>query len=137
MPDVLDNMRKEIQDRLQQIKPLIDEHDRLQSALDALAGAVGPGGGTSAPAKRAPTRAKRCTATKTAAKKRTGARPGRKRGSGTRAAQAEALVKAKPGITIPELAKEMGIKQNYLYRVMPGLQSEGKVVKKDKGWHPA
>jgi hypothetical protein len=31
----------------------------------------------------------------------------------------------------------MGIHANYLYRVMPTLESEGKVVKRDKGWHPA
>ena len=45
------------------------------------------------------------------------------------------LVKAKPGITIPEIASAMGIKQNYLYRVLPGLEKDGKVVKRDRGWH--
>ena len=29
----------------------------------------------------------------------------------------------------------MGIQQNYLYRVMPGLAEEGKVTKSGKGWH--
>ena len=46
-------------------------------------------------------------------------------------------MRASPGITIAEMAKSMGIKANYLYRVMPTLQSEGQVVKRDKGWHPA
>jgi hypothetical protein len=46
-------------------------------------------------------------------------------------------VKAKPGITIGELAKEMGIKANYLYRVMPGLEKEKKVKRRGRGWHPA
>ena len=50
-------------------------------------------------------------------------------------AQALALVGEKPGITIPELADAMGIKQNYLYRVMPGLAEEGKVTKSGRGWH--
>jgi hypothetical protein len=31
----------------------------------------------------------------------------------------------------------MNIKQNYLYRVMPNLQADKKVVKKGKGWYPA
>ena len=62
-------------------------------------------------------------------------RRGRPRGSGTRAIQALELVKARPGITIPELAEAMGIKQNYLYRVMPGLAEEGKVTKSGRGWH--
>ena len=44
---------------------------------------------------------------------------------------------AQPGITIPELADAMGIQANYLYRVMPALQKDGKVKKRGKGWHPA
>ena len=63
-------------------------------------------------------------------------RAGRRKGSGTRAAQALSFVKGQPGITIPELAAKMGIKQNYLYRVLPGLEQEGKVSKRGRGWHP-
>jgi hypothetical protein len=63
-------------------------------------------------------------------------RAGRRKGSGTRAAQALSLVRGQPGITIPELAAKMGIKQNYLYRVLPGLEQEGKLSKKGRGWHP-
>jgi len=62
-------------------------------------------------------------------------RVGRRKGSGTRAAQALALVEGQPGITIPELAAKMDIKQNYLYRVLPGLEKEKKVEKKGRGWH--
>ena len=57
--------------------------------------------------------------------------------AGQAAQQALELVRTRPGITIPELADAMGIKANYLYRVMPALASEGKVVKRGKGWHPA
>ena len=65
-------------------------------------------------------------------------RRGRPRGSGTRALQALELVKARPGITTSEIAAaKMGIKQNYLYRVLPGLEKDGKVVKRDRGWHAA
>ena len=64
-------------------------------------------------------------------------RRGRPRGSGNRAKQALELVRARPGITISEMADAMGIKANYLYRVMPTLQKEGKVKKRDKGWYPA
>jgi DNA-binding IscR family transcriptional regulator len=45
-------------------------------------------------------------------------------------------VQGQPGITIPELAAKMGIKQNYLYRVLPGLEAENKVSKQGRGWHP-
>jgi ribosomal protein S25 len=73
------------------------------------------------------------TATTAAPAKR---RAGRRKGSGTRAAQALTFVKGQPGITIPELAAKMGIKQNYLYRVLPALEQEGKLKKQGRGWHP-
>jgi hypothetical protein len=38
--------------------------------------------------------------------------------------------------TIPELANKMGIKQNYLYRVLPTLEQAGSVVKQGRSWHP-
>ena len=49
-----------------------------------------------------------------------------RRGGNTRAVQALELVREKPGITIPEIAKAMKIEPNYLYRVLPRLASEGR-----------
>ena len=46
-------------------------------------------------------------------------------------------MRTRPGITIAEMADAMGIQPNYLYRVMPTLESEGQVVKRDGGFHPA
>jgi DNA-binding IscR family transcriptional regulator len=34
------------------------------------------------------------------------------------------------------MAQEMGIQQNYLYRVLPALQKDGLVRKDGRGWHP-
>ena len=87
---------------------------------------------TAAPARAAaPTRRRRAAPRSVSGN----GRRGRPRGSGTRATQAYELVKARPGITIPELAEAMGIKQNYLYRVMPSLADEGRVTKSGRGWH--
>jgi hypothetical protein len=61
---------------------------------------------------------------------------GRPKGAGKRATEALSLVQGQPGITIPELAARMGIKQNYLYRVLPGLEQGGKLEKKGRGWYP-
>ena len=102
---------------MKELRPAVEEYERLQQAAAALAG-VSDGGGR---ATRSPRRRGR----------------GRPRGSGTRARQALELVRARPGITSRELADTMGIHANYLYRVMPTLESEGQVVKRDKGWHPA
>lgn len=46
------------------------------------------------------------------------------------------LVEGQPGITIREIAAKMKIAPNYLYRVLPPLEQEGKIVKKNGGWHP-
>jgi hypothetical protein len=61
---------------------------------------------------------------------------GRPKGAGKRATEALSLVQGQPGITIPELAAKMGIKQNYMYRLLPGLEQDGKLEKKGRGWHP-
>ena len=63
---------------------------------------------------------------------RVAADPARARGAGARRAAARAArrrwsLTANPGITIPEIAEKMGIKQNYLYRVLPGLAEDGLV----------
>jgi hypothetical protein len=131
MADFLDEKRKEIQARLKELKPLVDEYQRLEAAEQALSG-VGGTSRTAAPAAPATRRRRR---TSGGGSRSGNGRRGRPRGSGTRAAQAFELVKARPGITIPELAEAMGIKQNYLYRVMPSLADEGKVTKSGRGWH--
>jgi hypothetical protein len=150
LPDFLDDKRREITTRLKELKPLADEYNRLEAAASALDGVYGDGPATStkrAVRRRGPGRprgsvTKAKTATRAKATKRKPGRPagrrraGRRKGSGTRAAEALALVQGQPGITIPELAARMGIKQNYLYRVLPGLQQEGKVTKQGRGWLP-
>jgi hypothetical protein len=124
MADFLDEKRKEIQGRLKELKPLVDEYQRLEAAERALAGVESKPARAAAPS--TPRRARRAASN---------GRRGRPKGSGTRALQALELVRARPGITIPELAEAMNIKQNYLYRVMPTLAEEGQVVKSGRGWH--
>jgi hypothetical protein len=147
--DFLDQKRREITDRLRELQPAVDEYNRLEAAASALADVRGSGSASATPRRRGPGRPRgsrsttktRATKTATKAKRKPGRPPGRRRagrrkGSGTRAAQALSFVQGQPGITIPELAAKMGIKQNYLYRVLPGLEQEGKVKKSGRGWHP-
>jgi hypothetical protein len=173
--DFLDEKRQEIQSRMAELRPLIDEYSRLEAAAAALEGVGGgsssaPAATTAAPARRGPGRppgsgrrpgrprgsGRQATTASTpqatpARRGRPPGRPpgrpagsggtarkaGRRKGSGTRAAQALSIVSEQPGVTIPELAARMGIKQNYLYRVLPGLEQEGKVKKQGRGWHAA
>jgi CRP-like cAMP-binding protein len=129
VPDFLEEKRKEIQQRLKELRPLVDEYHRLEAAEQALSG-VGGGASRATTTTAAPRRARSARAKAPGTRRR-----GRPKGSGTRANQALDLVKSRPGITIPELAEAMGIKQNYLYRVMPGLADDGKVTKSGRGWH--
>ena len=73
--------------------------------------------------------------------------PGRPRGSGgggrrrrrggTRAEEAVKLITENPGIGVSELGKKMKLKApNYLYRVLPDLEKEGRVRKRGRGYHP-
>jgi hypothetical protein len=155
--DFLDEKRQEITSRLKELKPLVDEFNRLEAAASALAGVIGsaasdagaaatavvtrrrgpgrpPGSGRKKAAARKAAPAAKAAAPKAA--KPAKRRAGRRKGSGTRAAEARSFVQGQPGITIPELAAKMGIKQNYLYRVLPGLEQENKVEKKGRGWYP-
>lgn len=161
MTDFLDQKRSEILKRLDELQPLVDEYQRLEAASSALeqvtgsasarsngaprAGRTGAarGGARTAGARRtaASGRAKTGAAAgggrRTTAARRGAGRVGRRRGSGARTAQTLELVQAQPaGITIPDLAAKMGIKQNYLYRVLPALQKEGKVRKRGRTWLP-
>jgi len=132
MADFLEDKKREIQARLKELRPLVDEYHRLEAAVQALDGVNANGSSAPAPTRRA-RRGRAATAASTATKG-TGKR-GRPKGSGTRSKQALELVRKSPGITIPELADKMKIKQNYLYRVLPGLAQDGLVEKQGKGWH--
>jgi hypothetical protein len=190
--DFLDETRKEITKRLEELRPVVDEFNRLEAAAVALAGAVGSAaseatsavagavtgrrgrgrprssgkgsGKRTRKAARAGAPAVTADATPVVVARKKPPRPkgsgkkvgrpagsakkpgrppgkaarrgGRPKGSGKRASEALALVQGQPGITIPELAAKMGIKQNYLYRVLPGLEQDGKLEKKGRGWHP-
>jgi ribosomal protein S25 len=127
MADVLSEIRSGLEKRLRELEPLIREHAQVREALDALKGA-----GTRAQ-RAATTAAKRPRSAKTGTATRG---PGRPRGTGGRAQEALKLVHKHPGITLADMAKRMKIQPNYLYRVLPQLEKDGKVKKRDKGYHP-
>jgi hypothetical protein len=130
MADFLEEKKREIATRLKELRPAVDEYQRLEGALRALDGVAGGGAGGGAATARPATSRRR------GGGGGGGGKRGRPRGTGSRANQTLELVRANPGITIPQLAEHMGIKQNYLYRVLPGLEQDGLVRKDGRGWHP-
>ncbi len=119
--NVLDEARDLVEKRL---KDLDEERKRLERALAELGGkalrrAPGrPRGGKSAAAAVTPRRR-------------------RKRRGGTRGDQAVKLIEKEPGISASDVAKQMKIKPNYLYRVLGDLEKEGRVTKKGRQYFPA
>jgi len=124
--DFLEEKRREIEARMDELRPQVDEYHRLEAAAKALAGAADTTSSSSRSTRPLPRRGGGGG----------GGRAGRPRGSGTRGNQALEIVRGQPGITIPEIAEKMGIQQNYLYRVLPGLAQDGLVEKQGRGWHP-
>jgi hypothetical protein len=114
----VDTTVSEIDDRLVELKT---EMAKLESARSALT-------------RRSPGRPAKTASVNGNGASRPVARP-RGRRNGTRGDQALALVRERPGITIPEIASSLGTEPNYLYRVMPNLVKDGKVARDGQGWH--
>jgi hypothetical protein len=126
LADFVDSTVKDIDRRLNELRVEVSKLEAARTAL--VGGRRGPGRPSSANgASAAPTRRR--------AARRAG-RPRGRRGGNTRANQALALVRDKPGITIPQIAEALKIEPNYLYRVMPKLVEDGQVSREGQGWHP-
>lgn len=133
--DFLQEKRAEMTARLKELEPRVDEYQRLEAAAAALDGVASlPAGSARGPGR--PTAARAATASRTTGPA-SARRRGRPTGSGKRRDQALALVRGTPGITTADIAEKLGMQQNYLYRVLPGLAAEGLIVKHGRGWHPA
>ena len=120
MADTLDKARSLIEARIREID---DERKQLEKALSNLGGKRGPG---------------RPRGSGTGTRRSSGGTPKRRRRrrGGTRADQALKHVTENPGIRASEIATKMNIKPNYVYRVMSELESDGKVTKKGREYHP-
>jgi|SRR6478609_2385864 len=140
--NVLDEALGLVKKRLAELD---EERARLERALAELGGTVtrrpgrppgtgkrGPGRPRKTAAAPTPASDSTSTSTSTAAPRRR-----RRRRGGTRADQAVNLVKQNPGISASEIAKQMKIKPNYLYRVLGEMEKEGRVTKKGREYHPA
>src|SRR5689334_9892095 len=104
-PNVLDEARELVEKRL---ADLDEERKRLERALAELGGKA---------ARRAPGRPRKASSAPSASGS-TAPRRRRKRRGGTRADQAVGLIEKEPGISASDVAKQMKIKPNYLYRVL-------------------
>lgn len=116
---------------LDQRRDLVEQIERIDKALQALGEKPGGRPGRRPGRPRGSGSKAASSATASAPKRRR-----RRRKGGTRADQAVKLVEDSPGITASEIAKQMKIKPNYLYRVLGELEQEGRVSKKGRQYHP-
>lgn len=132
--NVLDEALDLVKKRLAELD---EERNRLERALAELGGTVTRRPGRPPGSGRGPGRPRKKTASATTAASAAPRKRRRRRRGGTRADQAVALVEKKPGISASEIAKELKIKPNYLYRVLGEVEKEGRVTKKGREYHPA
>jgi uncharacterized small protein (DUF1192 family) len=129
MAGFVDSTVKDIDSRLGELKSEVAKLEAARAALVGSNGRRGPG---------RPAAAKAAATVKTPRRQaRRAGRPRGRRSGNTRSNQALDLVRARPGITIPQIAEQLKIEPNYLYRVMPKLVSDGHVTRDGQGWHPA
>ena len=121
--DTADKVAALLRDRLAELSA---EHGRLERALASLtddrASRRGP-----------PKRRSR----RTAAAKASGSSPKGARRRSSRADQALELILAKPGTSASEVARKLKVKPNYIYRVLSGLEKDGRIRKDGRAYHPA
>jgi hypothetical protein len=144
VPDVR-AIQKQVTDRLSELEKLLGPLQSEYEQLKNIASNLLPGHSEPAPSAAPARRGRRSSAAKakpTATRtrsRRTASAPRAKRGGssgGGRADEALRLVTEKPGVTIRELASAMSLSSpNYLYRLLPQLERDGKVSKQGRGYH--
>ena len=119
MPDLLDRIRAEIGTRLAQLRPLVDEYERLVAAHRAL----GDVHSEAQPRHRPPSVHSRAKPPKRSPAK---ARPRAPRGANRLAALR--AVQERPGATAAELAVVSGVERNTLNAVLARLVKSGELL---------
>ena len=107
------------------IRELDGEREKLERALASITdGKEG---------KRGPGRPRRASGSAPAK----GGKRRRSRKGGTRAEHALRVISEEPGASAGSIAEKLGIKPNYMYRVLTELQADGKVRKEGRSYYPA
>lgn len=119
MVDLLDRIRVQIDARLGELRPLVDEHHRLDSALLALGEPKGESPG--------PQRASSSAQTRLRARKTKPAKPRQRAPHGANRDAVMRAVQDRPGVSSAELAAVSGVGQNTLYGLLARLVKNGEL----------
>jgi hypothetical protein len=126
--DQLKDLENRVAGRLAELEPLVAEYHELQQVAERLG--IKPRAAASAPA---PTTTRRRTTRRKSAGAGIGRRTPRRRRNaaapGSRQADVLRLVTARPGITVPELGRELNVDPTGLYQIVRRLESRGELRK--------
>jgi len=126
MTDLLDRIRDELDVRLSELRPLIDEHERLAAALRAL-------GESDRVSRSAPT-SRATVAPAAGAPAAPRATPAKRRKHAPQGANRQAVlhtVEERPGASVGEIAAVSGVERSSLYALLARLVKAGELVKRD------
>ena len=123
MADLLDQIRTDMSARLTELRPLVEEHRRLEAALLALGDVASkvPGSAAPEPQSSPAPRSGRSPTGRTS-------RPSKPRKRAPRGANRQAVLRAvqeRPGSTSAELAAASGVEPNTLYGLLSRLVKDG------------
>jgi hypothetical protein len=122
VPDLLDRIREQISMRLAELRPLVDEHRRLDAALQALGEMDSPAAVAASASSPAQTRPRAHKAS-----------PPTRRKRAPRGANREAVLRAaqqRPGATSAELAAVSEVEPNTLKALLARLVKAGELQKR-------
>jgi DNA-binding CsgD family transcriptional regulator len=136
--ELLDRVEKEIKDRLEELRPLLREAQRLEAALRQLTSqrresppATPPTRrGRSAPAKTSGTRTRGGTTTRRPTTTRRRGRRTRVSGE-KRREQLVTLARENPDIKAREIAERLGTTPNNIYNLIRRLEAEGAIERRN------
>jgi hypothetical protein len=134
--DQLKDLENQVAGRLAELEPLVAEYHELQQVAERLG--IKPRAAASAPAatttrRRATTRRKSASGSgrRTSRRRRNAASPG------SRQADVLRLVTERPGITVPELGRELSVDPTGLYQIVRRLEGRGELRKVGPRLEPA
>src|SRR5436190_2068034 len=134
--DQLKDLERQVAGRLRELEPLVAEYQELQQVAQRLG--IERQAAESAPApaatRRRATRRKSAgtgTARRTSRRRRNAAAPG------SRQADVLRLVSERPGITVPELGRELSVDPTGLYQIVRRLEGRGELRKVGPRLEPA
>jgi hypothetical protein len=149
--DELRGLEGRVAARLNELRPMVEEYRELEAVARRLGMETERPAASETPsaAQSARTRTVRRGRSTAGSKRTTGKRSQRRTtrpasaraangaGRGTRETQVAELVKERPGITVPEVGKALGVDPTNLYRIVRRLETSGAIKKDGRALQPA